>query len=67
MAPDRPSITAPVGKSGAGTYSIKSELVSSGLFIKASVALITSPKLWGGIFVAMPTAIPPAPFTSIFG
>ena len=27
----------------------------------------TSPRLWGGMFVAMPTAIPVAPFTSRFG
>ena len=35
--------------------------------MKAIVALITSPKLCGGILVAIPTAIPPAPLTKIFG
>ena len=28
---------------------------------------MTSPKLCGKIFVAIPTAIPPAPFTNKFG
>ncbi len=28
---------------------------------------ITSPKLWGGILVANPTAIPKAPLTRRFG
>ena len=31
------------------------------------MASIISPKLWGGILVAIPTAIPPAPFTKRFG
>ena len=31
------------------------------------VALIISPKLWGGILVAIPTAIPPAPLTNKLG
>ena len=35
--------------------------------IKAKVPSITSPRLWGGILVAIPTAIPPAPLTSKFG
>ena len=35
--------------------------------MKAIVALIISPRLCGGILVAIPTAIPPAPFTSILG
>ena len=30
-------------------------------------ASITSPRLCGNMFVAIPTAIPPAPFTSKFG
>ena len=30
-------------------------------------ASVTSDKLWGGIFVAIPTAIPPEPLTSKFG
>ena len=31
------------------------------------VASMTSERLWGGIFVAIPTAIPEAPFTSRLG
>ena len=33
----------------------------------AIVASIISPKLCGGILVAIPTAIPPAPLTKILG
>ena len=32
-----------------------------------TTALITSRRLWGGILVAIPTAIPEVPFTSRFG
>ena len=28
---------------------------------------MTSPKLWGGMLVAMPTAMPPAPLTKRVG
>ena len=35
--------------------------------IKCTVASITSPKLWGGIDVAIPTAIPLEPFTKRLG
>ena len=35
--------------------------------IKARVPFIISPKLCGGILVAIPTAIPPAPFTKRLG
>ena len=37
------------------------------LFIKCTVASIVSPKLCGGIDVAIPTAIPLDPFTNRFG
>ena len=57
----------PVGKSGAGNNFIKSSISIWGSSIKANVASITSPMLWGGIFVAIPTAMPPAPFTNKFG
>ena len=33
----------------------------------AKTASITSVKLWGGMFVARPTAIPKEPFTSKLG
>jgi len=39
----------------------------SGLSIKASIASAISRKLCGGIFVAIPTAIPLEPFISRFG
>ena len=67
LIPDLPIIKAAVGKSGPGIISINSSKLKSGLSIRALHALITSPGLWGGIFVAIPTAIPPAPLTSIFG
>ena len=57
----------PVGKSGPLTYFIRSSEVASGFSIKASIALHTSLRLWGGMLVAIPTAIPDAPFTSKLG
>ena len=39
----------------------------SGLSIQNKVASITSPRLCGAIFVAIPTAIPEAPLTKILG
>jgi hypothetical protein len=38
-----------------------------GLSISAMQASMTSPRLCGGMLVAMPTAMPPAPLTSRFG
>ena len=35
--------------------------------MNATVPSITSDKLWGGMFVAIPTAIPDAPFTKRLG
>ena len=62
-----PIITPPVGKSGPGICFINSFILISLFSIKAKVPLIISPKLCGGILVAIPTAIPPAPLTSKFG
>ena len=42
-------------------------MVMSGLCIKAVKPATTSRRLWGGILVAIPTAIPAAPFTSRCG
>src|SRR2546426_1371755 len=56
-----------VGKSGAGTNLIRSSTVVSGFFSSAWQASTTSPKLCGGILVAMPTAIPEEPLMSRFG
>ena len=39
----------------------------SGLSMKAIVAAIVSRRLCGGMFVAMPTAMPDEPLTSRFG
>ena len=53
-----------------GIYSnnnFKADFIYNNLSIQNNVASITSPKLWGGIFVAIPTAIPEAPLTSKFG
>ena len=57
----------PVGKSGALTKSNNSSQVISLLFTYAIQPSITSVKLWGAIFVAIPTASPDEPFTSKFG
>ena len=62
-----PMITPPVGKSGPGICFINSLILISLLSINANVPSIISPKLCGGILVAMPTAIPPAPLTKRFG
>lgn len=53
-----PSFLIPVGKSGAGVCRMRSRLLMSGCCTRASSAATISAKLWGGILVAMPTAIP---------
>ncbi len=65
--PARPRMMPPVGKSGPGTILIRSSIEIAGLSISATQASMTSPRLCGGILVAMPTAMPPAPLTSRFG
>ena len=67
LAPLLPSIKPPVGKSGPGIISHSSFMSVSGLSMSRIQASVTSERLWGGIFVAIPTAIPPAPLTSKFG
>ena len=62
-----PIIIPPVGKSGPGIYFINSLIFISLFAINANVPFMTSPRLWGGILVAIPTAIPPAPLTNKFG
>ena len=42
-------------------------MLSAGSPISAMQASISSPRLCGGILVAMPTAMPPAPLTSRLG
>ena len=65
--PAFPSIVPPVGKSGPDMCLISSSIDILGLLIKLTQPLITSVKLCGGIFVAIPTAIPEEPLTSRFG
>ena len=66
--PARPRIAPPVGKSGPGT--ISHQLLDGRCRACPSApatASMTSPRLCGGMLVAMPTAMPPAPLTSRFG
>ena len=65
--PDRPMMMARVGKSGPLMCSIRSGRVASGLSSTQMAALMTSRMLWGGMLVAMPTAMPLEPFTSRLG
>ena len=60
-------IVPPVGKSGPRTISHSSSTVMSGLSMSATVARQISVRLCGGMFVAMPTAIPELPLMSRFG
>ena len=60
--PARPRMSAPVGKSGPGMILMRSSMPSAGSSISAMQASMTSPRLCGGMLVAMPTAMPPAPF-----
>jgi hypothetical protein len=57
----------PVGKSGPGRKSINSWTEMLGLSIRAVTAAVTSLRLWGGMLVAMPTAMPELPLTSSEG
>src|SRR5664279_5672190 len=61
--PALPRMMPPVGKSGPVTMALRSSMLSAGLPISATQASISSPRLCGGILVAMPTAMPPAPLT----
>ena len=67
MIPERPRIAPPVGKSGPLTNAMRSSVVAAGFMSKWIQASITSPKLCGGILVAIPTAIPCTPFTNKLG
>ena len=65
--PSRPMMRPAVGKSGPRTFFMSSLIEMSGFSIVATTASMTSPRLCGGMFVAMPTAIPCEPLTSRFG
>src|SRR4051812_31642809 len=58
---------APVGKSGPFTILRISANDVVGLFTNSIVAVTISVKLCGGMFVAIPTAIPFDPFTNKLG
>ncbi|CAB4581750.1 unannotated protein [freshwater metagenome] len=51
-------MTPPVGKSGPFTMPITSSFEASGLANTCTHASMTSPRLWGGMLVAIPTAMP---------
>ncbi len=65
--PERPTMIAPVGKSGPLTCAIRSSAFAVGLSISWTTASTTSGRRCGGMFVAIPTAIPAEPFTRRFG
>ena len=65
--PDLPAMFPPDGKSGPGIISIISSMERVGLSISEHTASISSVRLCGGIFVAIPTAIPVDPFISKLG
>ncbi len=65
--PARPTTMLPVGKSGPLTCFIRSSTFASGLSISSTIASTISASRCGGMFVAIPTAIPDEPFTSRFG
>mmetsp|Transcript_53994 Transcript_53994/g.101407 ORF Transcript_53994/g.101407 Transcript_53994/m.101407 type:complete len:216 (-) Transcript_53994:733-1380(-) len=67
LAPDLPMMIPPVGKSGAGTSLKSSSSGRSRSSSSARSASTISPKLCGGQLVAMPTAMPVAPFNSSIG
>ena len=62
-----PKITPPVGKSGPFIICINCSSVVFGSSINFIIPFITSVKLCGGIFVAIPTAIPEEPFINSVG
>ena len=57
----------PVGKSGPFTHRHNCSVVRSGLSSSLISAVQISLRLCGGMFVAMPTAMPVLPLTSRFG
>ena len=69
--PLRPTISAPLGKSGPWTRSRAASSSSSAVAVGCSsahwTAAATSRRLWVGMLVAMPTAIPVEPLTSRLG
>jgi hypothetical protein len=62
-----PWMMPPVGKSGPFTTSSSSASVTSGSSMISIMPSIISRRLWGGMLVAMPTAMPVDPLTSRLG
>ncbi len=62
-----PKMKPPVGKSGPGMIFISSPRLASRLSTKWTKASTSSPRLCGGMEVAMPTAMPEVPFSSSMG
>ena len=67
LIPSLPNIWPPVGKSGPLINSKSSLSSVEGFLIIALRPSINSPKLCGGILVAIPTAIPDDPFNRSWG
>jgi hypothetical protein len=65
--PSRPRMMPPVGKSGPFMWVISFSTSTAASSIIATTASIDSRRLCGGMFVAMPTAMPDDPLTSRFG
>ncbi len=65
--PCRPRMIPPVGKSGPGRTFRSAARSVFGSSRRRTAASHASARLCGGIFVAMPTAIPSEPFTRRFG
>ena len=65
--PARPQMMPPVGKSGPCTIETMRSNFVLGCLMSWIVASTSSRRLCGGMWVAMPTAMPFEPFTSRFG
>ena len=69
--PACPTMNPPVGKSGPLMRARRPRRFSSSLLSRCSMVhtmpSMTSRRLWGGMLVAMPTAMPAEPFTRRFG
>ena len=65
--PAVPLMIPAVGKSGPGMIRMMSSMPIPGSSRRATQASATSARLWGGMLVAMPTAIPDEPLTSRLG
>ena len=65
--PWRPKMKPAVGKSGPGMSFISSSIDVDGSSMSAIAPSMISPRLCGGMLVAMPTAMPVVPLISRFG